>query len=490
MWTPENAIKYPIPTLKTIDTHTTTQSLLFSPIQYQNLSLKQRTWVPAMVPWRSNLKGEVTQDVIAWYQRFAKGKPGAIVIEATGIREVESGPLLRISSDHYLDGLTQLVHAVKEASEGETKIFIQLIDFLQIKKRVEAQRFFERFIHIDQALIHRLSQYLQDDSIYLLPKAEIIQKLIFISEQNDAEEKLKEMLSPKQYRDLYWGYREEINDEHLAHIQQLPTQLPQLFGQAGIRAKKAGFDGIELHYAHAYTMASFLSATNQRKDGYGSSLENRIKLPLEIYHTLRSQLGDYPIGCRFLGEEIIAGGTQVEESSFFAQEFAKAGMDFLSVSRGGKFDDAMKPKVGQSAYPYTGQSGYECMPTVYSDQKGPFGRNLQTVATIKQKLKALHLDTPVIYAGGIHAFEQAEGILIDQKADIIASARQSLADPDWWLKIKTGKSDQIRQCQFTNYCEALDQHHKQVTCRLWDKIGLDQNDVRLSNDGKRRLEAP
>ncbi len=57
----------------------------------------------------------------------------------------------------------------------------------------------------------------------------------------------------------------------------------------------------------------------------------------------------------------------------FGTEFARAGMDFLSLSRGGKFDDAKQPKVGEAAYPYTGRSGYECMPSYYSDAAGPFG---------------------------------------------------------------------------------------------------------------------
>ena len=65
-------------------------------------------------------------------------------------------------------------------------------------------------------------------------------------------------------------------------------------------------------------------------------------------------------------------------------EFAAAGFDFLSLSKGGKFEDAQEPKVGQAVYPYTGQSGYECMPTVLSDAAGPFGRSVPLVAAIKK----------------------------------------------------------------------------------------------------------
>ena len=88
----------------------------------------------------------VTEDVIGWYERFAKGMPGAVVVEATGIRDVPSGPLLRIGHDRFLPGLTRLVETVRRASEGRTRLFIQLIDFLAIRRRPDPKKFFERFL--------------------------------------------------------------------------------------------------------------------------------------------------------------------------------------------------------------------------------------------------------------------------------------------------------------------------------------------------------
>ncbi len=112
------------------------------------VTLEQRTWVPAMVPWRATEDGYVTDDVIDWYARFAKGRPGAIVVEATGIRDVPSGPLLRIGHDRFLPGLNRLVEAVRQASDGHTRLFIQLIDFLAIRRRPDPKKFFERFLAI------------------------------------------------------------------------------------------------------------------------------------------------------------------------------------------------------------------------------------------------------------------------------------------------------------------------------------------------------
>ena len=176
--------------------------------------------------------------------------------------------------------------------------------------------------------------------------------------------------------------------------------------------------------------------------------------------------------------------------AYFASRFAEAGFDFLSLSRGGKFEDAKMPAVGQAAYPYTGQSGYECMPQFVSDEFGPFGRNLDPADRIRKSVRGSGFETPVIVAGGVHGFQQAERMLQRGQADIVGFARQSLADPDWFRKVKQGKGDQVRLCVYTNYCEALDQKHTQVTCNLWDRTELDEPGVSMTKDGKRRMIAP
>ena len=98
--------------------------------------------------------------------------------------------------------------------------------------------------------------------------------------------------------------------------------------------------------------------------------------------------------------------------------------------------------------------------------------------------------TPIVVAGGIHGFQQAEQILATGRADIIGFARQALADPDWFTKVREGCGTAVRVCEYTNYCEGLDQKHKQVTCQLWDREARDDAGVNLSRDGRRRLVAP
>jgi 2,4-dienoyl-CoA reductase-like NADH-dependent reductase (Old Yellow Enzyme family) len=130
------------------------------------------------------------------------------------------------------------------------------------------------------------------------------------------------------------------------------------------------------------------------------------------------------------------------------------------------------------------------MPTVLSDERGPFGRNVPLASAIKRAVNDAGYSTPVVTSGGIATFEQCEAILRDGEADIVAAARQSLADPDWFLKMRLGRGDEIRRCEFTNYCEGLDQMHKQVTCKLWDRLQLDEPGTSLADDGRRRLVAP
>jgi len=177
-----------------------------------------------------------------------------------------------------------------------------------------------------------------------------------------------------------------------------------------------------------------------------------------------------------------------DRAAWFGLRFAEGGADYLSVSKGGRFEDARQPKIGEAMYPYTGESGYECMPTVISDERGPFGRNVPLAACIKRTLRDAGFDTPVVTSGGIGSFEQAEAILRRGDADAAAAARQTLADPDWFRKIRLGLGHLVRRCEFTNYCEGLDQRHKQVTCKLWDRL-IDPGDPTLSlaSDGRRRL---
>jgi 2,4-dienoyl-CoA reductase-like NADH-dependent reductase (Old Yellow Enzyme family) len=465
MWHPVPFLKHPIPTTQPPTVEAAARSRWFSPLRVGRLELHERTWVPAMVPWRATDDGLVTPEVLAWYERFARGQPGALVVEATGIRDIPSGPLLRIGDDRFIPGLQELVRTVRRASGGRSRLFIQIIDFLRIRRRPAPERFFRDYLVITDR--HRA----------LLPGSdrEIREALAGLP-----EEEWPGFLTERELESVRFGERERVSDTELPHIRDLPEVLPDLFARAAGRAEQAGFDGVELHYAHAYTMASFLSALNTRADGYGGPREQRVRLPREVFRAVRAAVSErFVVGCRFLAEECVAGGNTAADAAWLGAELAREGMDYLSLSRGGKFEDAKQPRVGWSRYPYTGPSGYECMPTVRSDERGPFGRNRDATRAVRDAVRAAGWPTPIVLSGGISTFEQAEALLASGAADVIASARQSLADPDWFRKLRLGLGHEVRRCVFTNYCEGLDQVHKPVTCKLWDHL-----------DGEHRLTAP
>src|SRR2546428_14171724 len=113
MWHPPERIRHSLPVARWPTAEEAAASRWFSPIAIGPVQLAERTWVPAMVPGRATEEGFVTPEVLDWYERFARGRPGAIVVEATGVRDVASGPLLRIGHDRFVPGLERLVETVR-----------------------------------------------------------------------------------------------------------------------------------------------------------------------------------------------------------------------------------------------------------------------------------------------------------------------------------------------------------------------------------------
>ena len=291
---------------------------------------------------------------------------------------------------------------------------------------------------------------------------------------------------------LEFGYRERVTDMEHAHIRDLPEVLPTLFADAAARAEQAGFDGVELHYAHAYTMASFLSRTNTRADGYGGSrARTACAFRSKSSPQCARRVGNgFAVGCRFLADECIDGGSAVDDAVYFGVAFARAGMDFLSTSRGGKFDDAKQPDVGAAAYPYTGPQRLRVHAAVHFRRARAVRPQRGADRGDPQRGPRCRLR----HAGGLAPAastisNMAEDYLARGVCDIVGAARQSLADPDWFRKTFLGLGGEVRLCEYTNYCEGLDQKHKPVTCKLWDKLPSADGE-RRTPDGKRRLTAP
>ena len=261
------------------------------------------------------------------------------------------------------------------------------------------------------------------------------------------------------------GWRQTIDTLSVEEIDLIVEQ----FGMAAARVQEAGFDGVELHSAHAYTLSSFLSRANPRTDRYGGdTLEGRLMLIGRVMENVRKKVGrNFPVCVRFNAEEFIKNGYTVQESQLIAQRFAELGFDYLSLSVGGKFEDAVHTP-GQVLFPYSGYSGDRCMPGDWL----PRSLNANLAAEIKAHLVAKGFKTPVAVAGKLSDPQDAENVLVRGDADMVAIARGLLADPAWCNKVKQGKLDCIVQCDYCNVCKQLDGTHKPVICALWPQGSL------------------
>ncbi len=201
-------------------------------------------------------------------------------------------------------------------------------------------------------------------------------------------------------------------------------RLRAAFADAARRALRAGFDAIEVHSAHGYLLHEFLSPlSNQRTDAYGGSLENRMRFPLEVIRAMRAVWPkDKPLGIRISATDWTEGGFTPDEACIYAKEFAAAGIDYVCVSSGGVVAKADIPV-------------------------GP-GYQVDLAAAVR---KACGL--PVRAVGLIATPEQAESVLIEGRADMIAIGRGFLDNPRWvWHAAERLGADipYVNQYRFAN----------------------------------------
>jgi NADPH-dependent glutamate synthase beta subunit-like oxidoreductase/2,4-dienoyl-CoA reductase-like NADH-dependent reductase (Old Yellow Enzyme family) len=201
------------------------------------------------------------------------------------------------------------------------------------------------------------------------------------------------------------------------------------------RGHQAGFDLIELHYAHTYTMADFLSRrTNGRTDEFGGDIYGRMRIHLEIIRRIRALLGrDYPLLVRFSAEEFVLNGNTLKQTRIFAQEMEKATIDCLDVSVGVRFDDG-----GLKGY-----SDIRGKPTAEYDD----GPNVMFAEEIKKVV-----GVPVITVGKLGNPQFAAKVIEQGRADMVALARPMIADPMWTDKVRRGRFDLIHECIYCNSC--------------------------------------
>lgn len=216
------------------------------------------------------------------------------------------------------------------------------------------------------------------------------------------------------------------------------------FAAAAKRAKSAGFDMVELHGGTGYLLAQFVSPrTNKRTDGYGGSLENRMRFPLEVFDAVKAAVGDFPVGYRFLADELLPDGLKLEESTMVARALSDAGTAYISVM-GGTYESFMQPEIIERSK----KEGY--------------------MADLAGEIKK-HAAVPVITAGRISSGHVAENIIAEGKADMVGLARVLWADPEWPRKVKEGREDEIIHCDpaCDDVCMQLVMKGKPAYCPRW-----------------------
>jgi 2,4-dienoyl-CoA reductase-like NADH-dependent reductase (Old Yellow Enzyme family)/thioredoxin reductase len=350
---------------------------LFSPIQLGNIELANRVvHVPTDIS-SSHADGEVSERDIAHHGDIARGGAGFIIVGATTPNAQTGRPTvtcLNADGDNYVPGLARLAESMHRYG---AKCAVQL----QHPGR--------------QCAIPRYNTLGANDRVLKLPWSaghEIIYE--------NAEEKGK-----------------EIREASIAEILQLVDE----FSEAAWRVKQAGFDAVELHAAHGYLLAEFMSpALNRRTDRFGGSFENRMRFPLAIVDQIHKKCGkSFPVLVRYSFDEWVPNGRGLDEGVETARVLEQAGCAAVDLSMG------LQESAG---------AGFDPM---------PYPQGWATYAAEATK-KAVRI--PVITSHSLRDPEYCEQIIAEGKTDLVGLSRQMLADPYWPVKAQLGRVRSIRKC--------------------------------------------
>lgn len=341
---------------------------LFQPFRIGSMTLKNRIVMPPMGTNYATEEGYVTDQLKDYYEERAKGGVGLIIVEATCVDSPVGKAFshqLVIDEDRFIPGLSQLVQAIHQHG---AKIAVQL---------------------------HHAGNGTKTSITHSQPVAP----------------------SPVT-RPGYDPPRELIHKE----VEELVLR----FAQAAERAKQAGFDGVEVHGAHLYLLAQFLSsAWNRRQDAYGGTLENKARLLLEILQAIRERVGStYPVWFRLNGREYgIEDGITLDETRTVAGMLQDAGADAIHVSAFAYVNPRAIPPMSQRA-----------------------GTMLHLAQAVKEVVTI-----PVIAVGRIDP-ELGEKALQEGRADLIAIGRGLIADPELPNKAAEGRLEEVTPCISCNTC--------------------------------------
>ena len=322
--------------------------LLQEPILIGKLTVENRLVMPPMQTNKTE-RGHVTEELVDYYRdRAVRSRPGIIITEHSCISE--SGRAaegqLSLAADELIEEHRRLTDAIRE---GGSKSFVQL----------------------NHAGSNGIGDAVSASAVSIPVK--------------------------------------KLTKRPRALAQEEIRQIEEQFAAAALRAVRAGYDGVEIHCAHAYLLNQFYSPmTNKRGDDYGGSLENRLRITLETVALVRQAVGgQIPIAVRLGGADYLPGGSKEEDAVEAGKLLETAGVDLLDLSGGMCF--FMRPGHLEAGY----------------------------FSSMSEKVKAA-VSVPVLLTGGVHKIGDAEALLQNGKADLIGVGRALLKDAAWGASLLRG----------------------------------------------------
>lgn len=361
---------------------------LFSPLTIKSVTIPNRLVVAPMVTCYCNEDGTANEQYIAYHEEKAKGGFGLIITED---------------------------YAITPQGKGFKRL-AGLWNDDQIESHSELPR--------------RVHQY----------GAKIFAQVYHAGRQTSAFVIGERPVAPSSVPD---PYSQEIPKE--LTIEEIETIIEQ-YGDCALRAKKAGFDGIELHGAHGYLLSEFMSLyANKRTDKYGGPLENRLRFPIEVIKNVRAKCGeDFLIDYRISGDEFVPGGRTIEDTKTIVPFLVEAGIDLIHISGG------VYASVDRFIPPQATRHG--------------------VLADLAKEVKEV-VSIPVITVNRINDPFIANQIIGAGKADFVALARPTLTDPGFAVKAKEGRYGDIRRCIACNVCLEHLFRNEPIICVLNPTVG-------------------
>ncbi|WP_101772257.1 NAD(P)/FAD-dependent oxidoreductase [Peptostreptococcus faecalis] len=385
-------------------------SKLFSPGKIGDLEIQNRVIMSSMGCSMANVDGTPSEQMISYYEKRARGGVGLICTEVTRINDehgIGEPAQLSVSHDEVILGLSKLADAVHKHG---TKIFVQL---------------------------HHPGNQTGSAAMYgVQPVAPSAVTCPIVGEE-------PRVLSTEEVKGLIQDYID-----------------------GAWRAQQAGIDGVEIHGAHGYLINQFFSKhTNKRTDQYGGSLENRVRMAVEIIEGIRKRCGsDFPVTIRVTVEEFMGDeGIQLDEGVEICKLLEKAGVDAIGVTSG----------------------IYESMNTIVEPLSYDEGWRVYLTEKVKNAVKI-----PVYGNGVIRHPDFAEKLIEEGKMDFIGMGRPHLADPEWCFKAKNDQADRIRYCVSCLRCfESVFSNSGAcvpIECSVNAQLGKESRYPYYAKDGKNR----